>query len=159
MGKTGVRAWAIVASLCVGLGVSACGGSSEDLGPYTSQQVAKAFSQATGDALASSPGQSVGIYELLRPSGSIESLPGFDRYGVFSIYILKKERARDIVYRRDPDTKKEIKPTADGIYWRSLTSNGRVTRARSRASIRCGARPARASSESRRSSSRAGRDR
>lgn len=99
-------------------GLPACGGGAEKLGPYTSPQVAKAFAAATGDALTSTPGESLASYEVLKLNESGDSLRSYDRYGVFSIYILNKEQARDIVYRRDSETKKPIKPASDGIYWR-----------------------------------------
>lgn len=110
-----------------GLVLSACGGGSEKLGPYTSPQVAKAFAAATGDALTSAPGASNAIYEVLKLNERGDSLASYERYGVFSVYVLNKEQARDIVYRRDPDTKKAIKPSSDGIYWRSSTSGGHVS--------------------------------
>lgn len=84
---------------------------------FTSAQVAQTFKDATGDRLVSSASDtptSAAYFTALRLDDT--GTPSYGRYGTFSVYVLGP-RATKTIYAQDPETKRPIKPTAEGVYW------------------------------------------
>jgi hypothetical protein len=115
------RGLGAMAVLTLALALVACGDDDKGPPPFTAQQVAAAFGQATGDRLVSDAGAGErGIVVLTLDTSAAEATIQQQRYGTFSIYVVGEGDASTI-YGRDLEGR-PIEPTRDGIYWRQAGS-------------------------------------
>jgi hypothetical protein len=109
------------------LALAACGNgkpsrSGDNAGRYKVQDVSGLFERATGEQLVSRPSSSFDFLSLPDSSSSASSNSPIDRYGAFTIYVVKQKKAFSI-FKQD-ESKQEIKPDANGVYWKRTASGG-----------------------------------
>ena len=107
-----------VAVLLLVLLAAGCGGGGggDDLEGPSAQKVADGFAKASGTRLVTS--SETPDWTLLRfPDGR----DAYEQYGVFSLYVVKTKRGRDILLQ-DPETRKPIEPEG-GIYYKRGTGS------------------------------------
>jgi len=105
-----VRRVAVLVLMLLAAGCGGGGGGDGLDGP-SAQKVADGFAKAAGTRLVTS--SETPDWTLLRlPEGQ----GAYEQYGVFSLYVVKTKRGRDLLLR-DPETRKPIEPEG-GIFYR-----------------------------------------
>jgi hypothetical protein len=107
--------------------VAACGDgkpsrTGDDAGKYKVEDVTGLFERAAGEQLVSHASPSFDFLSLPESSSSPASNSPIDRYGAFTIYVVKQMRAFSI-FKQD-ESKHEVKPDANGVYWKRSASGG-----------------------------------
>ena len=111
--------WLIVGSFL--LLVAGCGGD-DGPEPFSTQRVAAAFGQLTGDRLVIDAAGSQSDTDVLKLEQSASSSTTAEaRYGTFSIYVVHGSGI-DGLYKQALDGK-QLQPDRRGIYWRQLSTD------------------------------------
>jgi hypothetical protein len=121
-----VRRTFLLALLLPTLALAACGNgkpstTGDNAGKYKDADVTSLFERAAGEQLVAKRSASFDFLSLPETSSSSTNSP-IDRYGAFTIYVVKQKKAFTI-FKQD-DNKKEIKPDANGVYWQRTASGG-----------------------------------